>query len=84
VNVAGKSLRVAGLLLAFVVLLPSCSTYKYTRQANEAIRTQNWDAAVYYYLEALNADPGNLKLKMELQRARLKASQQHFDRGMGF
>jgi general secretion pathway protein D len=84
VNVAGKSLRVAGLLLAFGVLLPSCSTYKYTRQANEAIRTQNWDAAVYYYLEALNADPGNLKLKMELQRARLKASQQHFDRGMGF
>jgi general secretion pathway protein D len=82
--VAGKVWRVAGVLLVVVGLLGSCSTYKYTRRANEAIRTENWDAAVYYYLEALSQDPGNLKFKMELQRARVKASTQHFDRGMGF
>lgn len=79
-----KLLRVAGLLLAVVGLLSSCSTYKYSRRASEAIRTENWDAAVYYYLEALAQDPGNLKFKMELQRARVKASGQHFERGMGF
>ncbi|MCJ7441995.1 MAG: hypothetical protein MUO25_10515 [Thermoanaerobaculaceae bacterium] len=79
-----KLLRVAGLLLAVVGLLSSCSTYKYSRRANEAIRTENWDAAVYYYLEALTQDPGNLKFKMELQRVRVKASGQHFERGMGF
>jgi general secretion pathway protein D len=84
VNVAGKSIRVAGLLLAIMGLIASCSTYRYSRQANEAIRTENWDAAVYYYLEALAQDPGNLKFKMELQRVKVKASQQHFDRGMGF
>jgi len=82
--VTKKLLRVAGLLLAVVGLLSSCSTYKYNRRASEAIRTENWDAAVYYYLEALAQDPGNLKFKMELQRARVKASGQHFERGMGF
>jgi general secretion pathway protein D len=72
------------LLLAVVGLLSSCSTYQYNRRANEAIRTENWDAAVYYYLDALTQDPGNLKFKMELQRVRVKASGQHFERGMGF
>ena len=80
----GKLLRVAGLLLAVVGLLSSCSTYRYSRRASEAIRTENWDAAVYFYLEALAQDPGNLRFKMELQRVRLKASTEHFRRGMGF
>jgi general secretion pathway protein D len=82
--VIGKLIRVAGLLLAVVGLLSSCSTYRYTRQANEAIRTENWDAAVYFYLEALAQDPGNVRFKMALQRARLKAAAEHFRRGMGF
>ena len=81
---AGKLLRVAGLLLAVVGLLSSCSTYRYTRRANEAIRTQNWDAAVYYYLEALTQDPGNVRYRMELQRVRLKAAEVHFRHGMSF
>jgi len=82
--VAGKLLRVAGLLLAVVGLLSSCSTYRYTRRANEAIRTQNWDAAVYYYLEALTQDPGNVRYRMQLQRVRLKAAEVHFRHGMNF
>ena len=81
---AGKLLRVAGVLLAVVGLLSSCSTYRYTRRANEAIRTQNWDAAVYYYLEALTQDPGNVRYRMELQRVRLKAAEVHFRHGMNF
>ncbi len=73
-----------GLLLAVVGLLASCSTYKYTRRASEAMRMENWDAAVYYYLEALAQDPGNIRYKMELQRVRLKAAEEHFRRGMRF
>lgn len=80
----GKLLRVAGLLLAVVGLLSSCSTYRYSRRASEAIRTENWDAAVYFYLEALTQDPGNVRFKMALQRMRLKAATEHFRRGMGF
>ena len=81
---AGKLLRIAGVLLVVVGLLSSCSSYRYTRRANEAIRTQNWDAAVYYYLEALAQDPGNMRYRMELQRVRLKAAEEHFRRGMSF
>jgi general secretion pathway protein D len=82
--VRGHRLRAVGLLLAFVGLLVSCSTYRYTRQANEAMRLENWDAAVYYYLEALAQDPGNIRFKMELARVRLKAAEEHFRRGMHF
>jgi general secretion pathway protein D len=82
--VIGKPVRIVGLLLAVVGLLSSCSTYRYTRRANEAMRMENWDAAVYYYLEALAQDPGNIKYKMELERVRLKAAEDHFRRGMRF
>ncbi len=66
------------------VILGSCATYRYSRQAEEAMKGDNWDAAVYYLLEALAADPGNIKLKMDLQRARTRAAEEHFRRGMGF
>lgn len=79
-----KSVRVAGLLLVIAVLPSACSSYRYTRRASDAIKTENWDAAVYDYMEALAQDPGNVKLKMELQRVRLKAAHEHFQRGMHF
>ena len=79
-----RSVRVAvGLLLA-MGLLASCATYRYGRQASDAVQTQNWDGAVYFYLEALSRDPGNVHYKMALERARLKAGEEHFQRGMRF
>ncbi len=74
----------AVVLLLVVGLVGSCSTYKYTRRANDAMRVENWDAAVYYYLEALAQDPGNVRYKMELERVRTRAAEQHFRRGMRF
>ena len=67
-----------------VTLLSGCAGYRYTRRADEAKRADNWDAAVYYYLEALASDPGNPRLRMELQRARFRAAEQHFRMGMRF
>ena len=72
-----------GLLLAFA-FLGSCATYRYERRASDAVQTRNWDAAVYFYLEALARDPGNMHFKMALERARLKAGEEHFRRGMQF
>ncbi|BCW92837.1 MAG: hypothetical protein KatS3mg007_0731 [Thermoanaerobaculum sp.] len=71
-------------IVVLTVILGSCATYRYSRQAEEAMKGDNWDAAVYYLLEALAADPGNIKLKMDLQRARTRAAEEHFRRGMGF
>jgi general secretion pathway protein D len=73
-----------GLGVLAVVALSSCASYRYTRQADDAIRAENWDAAVYYYLEALARDPGNVHFKMGLERSRLKAAEDHFKRGMVF
>jgi general secretion pathway protein D len=70
--------------VTLIGLLAGCATHRYTRRASEAIQTDNWDAAVYFYLEALGADPGNMKLKMDLQRARIKGADVHFQRGMRF
>jgi len=79
-----KTMRYAKflLLLAAVTGAASCASYRYAKQASDAVQTENWDAAVYFYMEALARDPGNLKLKMHLQRARRRAAEEHFKRGM--
>ena len=79
-----KRVGVAGLLLSVGVLLPGCATYQTNRRASDAMAAESWDKAVYYYLEALARDPGNIHLKMALQKARLKGGEDHFRRGMRF
>ncbi len=78
--------RAAGAFVAFaVVLAAGCSTAERPgRQGQEAVHDLNWDAAVYYYLEALAKEPDNLEYRMALTRARLKAGQDHFQRGLAF
>jgi general secretion pathway protein D len=72
------------MLLLVLGSLPGCQTYRHTRQASEAVSLQNWDAAVYHYLEATALDPTNPRLRMELQRARMRAGEEHFRLGMRF
>jgi general secretion pathway protein D len=70
---------VAGLLATVV----GCSTAKQTAsEGEEAFKHQNWDAAVYHYLQALAEDPDNVEYKLQLTFARQKASQKHFDNGV--
>ena len=69
-------------VLALVALM-GCSTAKETaHDGAKAVVQQNWDAAVYYYLEAIAEDPGNVEYKMQLTRARQKASQAHLRKGL--
>ena len=75
---------VVGTLLASVLFVASCASYRYTRQASQAMKAENWDAAVYYYLELLARDPTDTRVKMALQRTRIKAADQHFRVGMRF
>ncbi len=77
-------MKTAGIVLVVAALVSSCATTRNVRRANEAEMSDNWDAAVYYYLEALADNPGDARLRMELQRARLKAADRHFRKGLKF
>jgi general secretion pathway protein D len=81
-------LKIKGVIttIAFVTIamgLFGCSTAKRTAdEGEEAFKHQNWDAAVYHYLQALAEDPDNVEYKLQLTFARQKASQKHFQNGM--
>ncbi len=63
--------------------LTGCSTATKTgNEGADAFKSQNWDAAVYHYLQALAEDPDNVEFKMQLAFARQKASQKHFQNGL--
>ncbi len=71
------------LAITLVVATVGCSTAKQTsNDGSDAARNQNWDAAVYHYLQALAEDPDNIEYKMQLAFTRQKASQTHFQNGV--
>jgi general secretion pathway protein D len=81
-KISSKAL-LAGIVVAVLMASTGCSTAKQTADdGDDAFRQQNWDAAVYHYLQALAEDPGNVEYKMQLTFARQKAAQMHFQRGI--
>ncbi|HEV7504000.1 MAG TPA: cohesin domain-containing protein [Thermoanaerobaculia bacterium] len=69
------------LLLAF---LAGCTTHQAYRQGEVASQLGNYDDAVLHYMKAANEDPSNLSYKAALIRAKIKASQFHFEKGQEF
>lgn len=75
-------LRAAALLgLAAALLLSGCATHASVTQGREAELRQDYDLAVVAYTKALRANPSDRGLRLALDRARLRASQDHFARG---
>ncbi len=69
-------------MIVVVLTCAGCATqHQRVDKGKEAMEVGNWDAAVYYYLEALTIEPANITYKNALARARQKASQEHFSRG---
>jgi general secretion pathway protein D len=66
----------AAALLAFAA---GCATGG-IKAAVEAERAQDYDRAVVEYTKALRQDPGNRRLRAQLDAARLRASEQHLFR----
>jgi general secretion pathway protein D len=64
--------------LAIVVTVSGCITGAALRDARRAEERQDYDLAVVEYSRALQADPDNVNARNGLQRARLRASQEHF------
>ncbi len=69
-------------VMALLVLLTlvGCSGYRSYREAQSAERNGDWDEAVLHYLELTDQYPSNISYKAGLLRAKIKASQEHFQR----
>jgi general secretion pathway protein D len=61
-----------------IVILSGCFTSAALRDARRAEDRQDYDAAVVEYTRALQRDPDNANARTGLQRARIRASQDHF------
>jgi general secretion pathway protein D len=72
--------RLRGISLGVFLVLLGCSGYNTARQAQIAEQEGDWDQAVLQYLELVDDHPNNVSYRTGLMRAKLKASQMHFER----
>ena len=77
------SARAATCLLA-CLLAAGCASSAAVRHARDAERRQDYDRAVIEYSKALRLRPDDADARLALDRARLRASQDHFVRGRRF
>jgi general secretion pathway protein D len=70
--------------LALAGALAGCASYRNSRQAEIASLKGDWDEAVVKYLQAVENDPGNIEYRAALLRAKVKASQGHFETAKRF
>ena len=64
--------------------LAGCTSYHNYRQGEIASQLGKWDDAVLHYLKAVEDDPTNISYRAALMRAKIKASQAHFEKGQEF
>jgi type II secretory pathway component GspD/PulD (secretin) len=76
-------LKAAALVLV-AVCLASCGAGKAFKLADQAARAGDWDSAVRYYEQAIEADPNSAEYKIALERARLAASREHLAKAADF
>jgi general secretion pathway protein D len=72
------------LLAAVLAGFVGCAGNVSYRKAETAAQDGDWDAAVIRYIEALQKDPTNISYQSALLRAKIKASQAHFQKGQQF
>jgi len=78
--------RLLALLLPAVVLLllAGCASTTPYHQGEKFMEAENYDQAVLSFSKALAEKPGEIKYQVALQRARLRSSQEHFERGQRY
>ncbi len=72
------------LILLILIFQFSCTGYRAFKSGEEAEKAKDYDKAVAEYVSALSKDPENIKYKIYLERAKLRASQYHFEKGKKF
>src|SRR5215510_3674876 len=76
--------RALAALLAVCALATGCASSGAMRRAHEAERAQDYDRAVVEYTKALRRRPDDMTARLALERAKLRASEEHFTRGRRF
>src|SRR5690606_27180633 len=71
-------------LTLLAALATGCASYRTQRSASLAEAREDWDEAVVHYLELTDRQPGNVRWRSALLRAKLRASQAHFAAGRRF
>src|SRR6478736_1603920 len=69
------------LCLAAALVNAGCAAATATRRGRDAEQRQDYDAAVVEYTKALRLHPEDTTARTGLERAKLRASQDHFQRG---
>lgn len=67
-------------ILVFIFLLTGCAAQRAYQRAEDASKRGEWDRAVGQYMMALNKRPDNPQYRAGFERARLAASQFHFQK----
>jgi general secretion pathway protein D len=67
--------------VAAALLAAGCAASAALSRGREFERRQEYDAAVAEYAQAVRAKPGNTEARLALDRAKLRASLDHFNRG---
>jgi len=79
-----KSTSRIALLLLVVLPLASCASTSPYHQGEKHMEAENFDQAVLSFSKALAQKPSEIKYQVALARARLRASQLHFERGQKY
>jgi len=80
-RVESLHVRAAAVCLVSALLVGGCATTSAYHQGQRAERTQDFDRAVVEYTKALRDNPDDKTTRLALDRARLRAAEQHFFRG---
>jgi general secretion pathway protein D len=67
-------------VLLLTVLVGGCAAGRAYRKGRDAARAGDWDSAVQFYTQALQANPDNAEYKIELERAMQNAAREHITR----
>ena len=73
-----RLIRASALLCALIVI-SGCAAGLAFRRGEDRARIGDWDTAVAYYRQAVQADPNKPEFRIALERAMLNASHAHFD-----
>lgn len=80
----GKNLILTFLVLTVISSFPGCMAERAYQKGLQLEANKNWDEAVEYFTKAVIANPKNVRARLALNRALLKASLFHEKRGEEF